>query len=87
MPCMNCRFSEPPTDAKGNVVLGQPMRICKRMPPVPIALAGPQGQLQLTSAWPQVPLMAQCFEFQAMAVGQVVEVSNDSAPGGKETAQ
>lgn len=86
MPCMNCRYSEPPMDQHGNVVLGQPLRICKRFPPVPIAMAGPRGELVLQSAWPQVPLMASCYEFQPSTVGETSEVRK-SAPDGQETTQ
>ncbi len=62
MPCMNCKWSEPVRDNKGQVVFGQPVRVCKRLPPTPI-FAPARGGLELKSAWPTVGLQDTCGEY------------------------
>jgi len=62
MTCMTCKYAEYPRDEKGQITLGQPIRICKRLPPIPIWIPAPGGQA-LSSAWPSVPLQASCGEY------------------------
>lgn len=63
MTCMSCKYSDLPRDNEGKVLVGQPIRICKRYPPAPILLPDARGNMAQRYGWPVVGLLDQCGEF------------------------
>ena len=74
MPCMTCKHAEMARDETGKVVIGAPVRVCIRFPPVPILMPTARGGLAMTSAWPQVPCTATCHEYSPREGVEVMDI-------------
>ena len=79
MTCMSCRYSEPPRDANGKVVIGQAngARMCKRFPPTPM-LVPVQSGVGVQYVWPMMGLMDSCGEFRSSANGHEAVAIEDA---------
>lgn len=60
--CLNCRSGHPSSDAEGRIDFTK--KVCKRMPPVALMVAGPRGEPMIGAFFPTVGKGVRCDEWK-----------------------